>query len=76
MYSIIECIERGIYVFDIICTKWITDEDNKFFKWPGSLGHSTALKQQKDYTKVWKSYKYSRILVRDIGKKIYNICFQ
>lgn len=75
MYCLIECIESSTYVFDIICTKWIIDEDNKLFKWPGSLSHTTALKQQKDCTNKWKSCNYSRILVRDIGKQKFKLNF-
>lgn len=67
MYCIIECIEKGVYVFDIILTKWIIDEISKTFKWPGSSGHAAALKQQKNAMDSWKTFKYARILAQDIG---------
>lgn len=73
MYCIVECKERGQYVFDTILQKWIINENRKEFKWPGSSNHHVALKQKKDYAKSWDVCKYERILARDLGKKKLNL---
>lgn len=70
MFCIVECIERGEFVFDIILQKWIIDETSKEFKWPGSVTHLIALKNLKTPKANWKTCKYNRILLRNIGKNL------